>query len=364
MNNLLQEYFKNLEEYLVKSASLSGVSSTDPLERGTAAEDFVASVIASHLPKRAAVVTHRQIIGADSVRLGSRKRYGPEGQGPSKPVDLIVYNEWTTVPNLLSQGYILAESVYLAIEVKARDNSSMLKRAISDAVKKQLPYAKVIKRLRPETTYLGNVRRPKDLPLFAARTGRPTYGIFGILWGKGGNLSAKECLESVQESIAETRRQMPWRWPDVIYVPQQFLAFKVITEAEFQDDKGKKEVSPVSVYKNEYPFLSKKWPTAPLTLKALAEATQRSSRVTKMEYRYIEGRDSTPNLLYAFIFWLCQEVLKFLLEVPDYHRYMMNKDSSILHGREGAAMSSHGTWSTATFDGKKDQWCLQPKKGT
>lgn len=82
MNILLQKYFKNLEEYLIKSITLSGASSTDQLERGTAAEDFVAGVIESHLPKRAAVVTHRQIIGADSVCLAKRKPYGPQGRGP------------------------------------------------------------------------------------------------------------------------------------------------------------------------------------------------------------------------------------------------------------------------------------------
>lgn len=268
------------------------------------------------------------------------------------------------MPNLLRQGYILAESVYVAIEVKARNNSSSLKKAISDVVKEKLPYAKVIKKIRPETTYLGNVRRPKDLPLLSARAERPTYGIFGMIWeqeqekgkGKGKKLSAKQCLERVQNSIARTKRQAAWRWPDFIYVPQHFLACKVFTEAKFEDDNGDKKVSAVPVYKNEYPFLTQKWPSDPLRLKAPAKAGKGSATVTKMVYRYLEGSDSEPNLLYAFIFWLCQEILKFVLEVPDYHRYMMKKGSSKLDGREAATISSHGTLSTARFSGEKDEW--------
>ncbi|MFB0544305.1 MAG: DUF6602 domain-containing protein [Asgard group archaeon] len=357
MNDLLQDYFENLEQYFINSVNLAGksASKTATTERAAGAEDFVAKILESHLPTRASVATHRQIIGAD--------------QEPSGSVDVIVYNEWTTMLNLLNQGFILAESVYLALEVKAADDKSTLKGSIYTndkgkkratgimrAVGEQLPRTRVKKSLRPETIYFGNIRKSGELPFMSTRLFTPTNGVIGFLWGNSGEtLNAKECLECVEKGISECEeiadKRSPLNWPNVIYVPQQFLAFMVCEKAIKSDDTPE----PLPVLKNEYPFLinSETWsPDTPITFQ-YDEVPEYKWKGLQFQYRYLED-DSELNLLYVFIFWLCQEILKFALEIPDYHRYLLPLEQ--LDGREGAQITKDGCWHIAKFNKNKDEW--------
>jgi len=354
MNELLQEYFTSLENYLVSSVQLAGKSSTDHTERGSGVEHFVARILESHLPKRAAVTTHRQIIGADSTKEKIL------GKGPSNQIDIIVYNEWTTIPNLLANGYVLSESVYLSLEVKARkkvNSNSGLIAAIADAVEKQLPPAKVDKNLRPETMYFGGMKRKEQLPLTAFRTGKPTYGIIGCLWGEKSKVSAEDCLEAVRGVIEE--KDKPWNWPDVIYVPDNFLAFKIITSICISQDNNLHEK--IQLWNDEYPFIPKnqKWPENNAIRLNIGEG-----KASEIVYGYLNS-DGTLNLLYAFIFWLSNEILKFALERPDYHRYLMTEYDSALCGRHGAGITENGVWTLAEYgiDNKNNDyaWILKEK---
>jgi hypothetical protein len=352
MNEPLRKYFDEVENKLADSAKLAGVTASDNLERGTAAEEYVASILGAHLPRRATIARHRQIVGADSTL-----KPGDDGVGPSTPVDILVYNEWTTMPNLVAGGYVLAESVYLALEVKARRNFSDLKSAISMAVTKQLPKAKVRKRLRPETTYFGNVRAMDELPLLSARTERPLYGLLGLVWSKNSGKqpsSIEAWLKTVRHAVPLPKRDLPWNWPDVIFVPKNFLIFKLFTRK--RSGSGHSKAVNTRVWDDEYPFIPKTncWPPAnkngiPLNIPGANSATE-------MRFGYLQQSDSGPNLLHVFLFWLCQEILKFALEVPDYHRYLLEKGSASLADRQAAIIRPDGRWGLANYNASKDEW--------
>lgn len=339
MNDLLQIYFAQLEKHLVELARLAGVSSTQNQARGEGAEEAVAEIIRCHLPGRAAVTTHRQIIGADT---------GRDGVKPSYNVDVLVYNDWTNMSNLLTQGFILAESVYLAIEVKAFGDSPKLMGAIAEAATNQLPTTRTQKkRLRPETTYFGNVREKGKLPVGSLRTGMPTNGVLGILWEEPKQkVTAKRCLDIVGRRLKKKNGNSVLKvtdWPDFIYVPRCFLALKVVTNTAGKATR---------VYKDEYPFLDDKckWPSGG------AIQVRADSEEWKIEYRYLEVKNDLPNLLYAFIFWLSQEILKFGIEIPDYHRYLLPKNDPRLDDREGAMITPDGKWGLARFNNERDEW--------
>lgn len=378
MNTLLNIYFNNLENYLVEAAELAGKSATSSTERGSGVEDFVAQILASHLPKRAAVTKHRQIIGADSNK--SEKI----GYGPSKPVDIIVYNEWTMIPNLLASGYVLAESVYLALEIKARKypddpekgNKYPLKDEIANTIIYQMPDKKVLKTLRPETLYFGGNRRKNQLPLTASRTGRPTYGVIGIPWkntkGEKETINVISVLEAIKRNIIKKDKihkhnknknsieenikyiELPWNWPDLIYIPHNFLAFKIFTH--IRPDPAKDECIETNSWNDEYPFIQRnnKWPPGDDNYINLNINDKNSA--CKMVYGYIEHNLSPLNLLYVLIFWLSNEILKFAMERPDYHRYLL--DESALTGREAAVITEEGMWGISNYikEGNKYRW--------
>ncbi len=126
----------------MESANLASATSTNEQERGTALEDLVAEILKTHLPARATVTTHRQIIGVDSKESCKNA----DGKCPSGSIDVIVYNEWTTMPTLLDQGYVLAESVYLGLEIKGRREVTDLNTAIRSGINQHLPYTKITKK--------------------------------------------------------------------------------------------------------------------------------------------------------------------------------------------------------------------------
>lgn len=312
------------------------MSSIHGQERAESFEDLFANILKTHLPARAAVATHRHIIGADSENTKATK-----GKGPSKQIDVVVYNEWTTMPNLLNQGYILAESVYLALEVKARKGN--LISAVAEALE-NISYAKVAKKLRPETMYFGNVRKEGELSLSSVRLWMPSFGVVVMPWknSKVEKHAAKKYLDKISKKLADKKRLQ--YYPDVIYVPKQFLAFKVVTKAEIDGC-----MCDVQVDKSEYPFLEENCSTTPLTLQSPAGRVQ-------VVYRYLEPNRKKPNLLYVFIFWLSQEILKFAYEVPDYHRYLLREGDERLNEREAANITKSGMWKMTKFNAQKDEW--------
>ena len=191
VNSLLKQYFEGLEDYLIAGIQLAGDSATAQSPRGQGGASHLARVLGSHLPARARLAVERQIIGADTTERNAAltsKHFNFNGKkernldaGPSNPIDVIVYNEWTANPSLLEAGYLLAESVYLAIEVKCRQSDKLLAAIVKEA-SRQLALAKVVKYLRPETTYFGNLRKSMELSVRSTRASRPTTCVVGIVW--------------------------------------------------------------------------------------------------------------------------------------------------------------------------------------
>lgn len=390
MNKLLEKYFEKLEDTLVANVKLARKAATLTTLQGEGAEVFVAELLQKHLPARAKIAMQRQIVGADSGFPGQSGPVNKEGCnkpkkfvideeridfGPSNPMDVVIYNEWTCTPNILEAGFVLVESLYLSIEVKCSKKLSRLGELLRKGCE-QLALSKLKRRFRPETLYVGNVRLPSKLPVASFRTGRPTACLIGVYWGDmdldnsegedGLQRWGIELLHQIIETVKSwegcsadkyngTTCKHPWHYPDVIYVPKVFLAFKVFTEIEVSRNKWKE--TPVRI--SEYPFVG-----SPLTDKkgevvsiTVDVGKGRYTGFSKIQY-WILFKHNKPNLLYTYLFWLSQEILKFVYEVPDYHRYLV-EDKTRLEGRHGAGITAQGCWGLSKYH--NGEW-PEPKK--
>ena len=208
-----------------------------------------------------------------------------------------------------------AEGVYLALEVKSSPAQ------LGHAIEQCASIKKLRKLIRPETTYFGFTSPPGKAPDPKGRTRSPDAGIW--IWpGESENVRIVDKLDhAVETCLSQEGNDRDFRimFPTVVFIPGNFLAFKVYP---------RNGTEPTAQHMSEYWYCRTKG------------VTHRESGDYPVYYTcYDPGPEETsPCHLHVFTLWLCQELLKFVHEVPDLFTYAFSRSS--LSGRQGYAWSS------------------------
>lgn len=324
----LTDYFRKLEKTLVELSTIAEMPRGDEKDTGENREYLVAEFLRKHVPRCASVVTGGVLIDSES-RFGSRN--------PIQQVDVIVLNPFTLLAQWFPAGHYPVESAYLAVEVKSK--STHLKKPFEQVWRiKQLSKA-----LRPETTYFGFLTEEGTVAELSSRTGSPSAGIW--IWPDSQRKRSwrKELKDAVHVLMNLHGKEKPKtkkvRMPTFLYVPGQFLAFKVY-QTVLKDGRRV-----VTVQKNsEYCFGTE----------LLAFENGNNSSAEPFEYVIYEppSENDGPSRLQVLAFWLAQEILKFQYEVPDTYAYAFSPSELLNRQGYGWKPGSMQVWTFRDDSGK------------
>jgi len=293
------DYFRKTEESLINLSKMAKMPKGDEKDTGDNREYIVSKFLHTHLPKLATVSTGGAIIDSET-------KFRNKQNQRAQQVDVIVINPFTLISRWFPAGYYPVEAVYLAIEVKSQE--------IGNAFEQIERIKNLQKHIRPETTYFHFSVEKNTVPKLSARTLSPSAGIW--VWPKAKRKNSKKkennkwisslekrvkaCLK-IRNGVSEEIIKITM--PNFLYVPGEFLAFKIYPEIENKETIQKK---------SEFFFANK----APRQLQF---------QVNEHPFHYViyepEDEKSAPSRLQIFTFWLSQEILKFIHEVPDLFTY-------------------------------------------
>lgn len=294
---IIIDYFDRIEKSLVSLSESAQMPKGDETDTGNNREHLVSDFLSKHLPELASVVTSGIIIDAETELERSQQ------------VDVIVLNRFSFASRFFPSGHFPAESVYLALEVKSNKNK------LEQALRQCANIKRLKKNIRPETAYFGYTSEPGKKPDLKMRIGSPSAGIW--IWPEENeNYDSQWLHEKIKNFLNEENDSNPTQLlPSCVYVPKNLLAFKTYPKI-----KGKETAQ----YQSEYWFCNNK-----------IENEHESNGEYPLRYVVYEPNSTVkpPSRLQIFTFWLSQELLKFVHEVPDFFKYAF--DNSSLKGRQG-----------------------------